>query len=68
MEKAVPASGGCNWKWVRSCRLKPAFRPQWNAGFSRLLAELVNGSTQGRRSGLNGTLALAGSLAPRTHI
>src|SRR5713226_4114381 len=28
-------SGGCDWKWVRSCRLKPAFRPQWNAGFSR---------------------------------
>src|SRR5713101_178831 len=25
---------GCDWKWVRSCRLKPAFRPQWNAGFS----------------------------------
>src|SRR5438445_7359464 len=29
------SSGGCDWKWVRSCRLKPAFRPQWNAGFSR---------------------------------
>src|SRR6266852_1071829 len=27
--------GGCDWKWVRSCRLKPAFRPPWNAGFSR---------------------------------
>src|SRR5216684_607381 len=26
---------GCDWKWGRSCRLKPAFRPQWNAGFSR---------------------------------
>src|SRR5258708_1947027 len=26
---------GCDGKWVRSCRLKPAFRPQWNAGFSR---------------------------------
>src|SRR6266446_2693805 len=26
---------GCDWKWVRNCRLKPAFRPQWNAGFSR---------------------------------
>src|SRR5258707_10012848 len=26
---------GCDWKWVRICRLKPAFRPQWNAGFSR---------------------------------
>src|SRR5207245_2464598 len=28
-------SSGCDWKWVRGCRLKPAFRPQWNAGFSR---------------------------------
>src|SRR5438309_6871542 len=27
--------GGWDWKWVRSCRLTPAFRPQWNAGFSR---------------------------------
>src|SRR5947209_7871634 len=26
---------GSDWKWVRGCRLKPAFRPQWNAGFSR---------------------------------
>src|SRR5437899_641924 len=36
--KAIPLAGpfgGCDWKWVRSCRLKPAFRPQWNAGFSR---------------------------------
>jgi len=22
---------GCDWKWVRICRLKPAFRPQWNS-------------------------------------
>src|SRR5438876_3465784 len=28
-------SRGCDWNWVRSCRLKPAFRLQWNAGFSR---------------------------------
>src|SRR5713101_5767891 len=33
--KLEPGASGCGWKWVRSCRLKPAFRPQWNAGFSR---------------------------------
>src|SRR5712692_716311 len=33
--KIMMPRAGCDWKWVRSCRLKPAFRPQWNAGFSR---------------------------------
>src|SRR5437899_8882519 len=33
--RVAPETRGCDWKWVRSCRLKPAFRPQWNAGFSR---------------------------------
>ena len=34
--KSSPAlAPGCDWKWLGSCRLKPAFRPQWNAGFSR---------------------------------
>src|SRR5438477_8811854 len=48
---AAESPAGCDWKWVRGCRLKPAFQPQRNAGFSRQLrsAHARNASVEAER-------------------
>jgi hypothetical protein len=51
-------SSGCDWKWVRGCRLKPAFRPQWNAGFSRQPRSAHSHLTTPYSSGRFGWLSL----------
>src|SRR6266567_6831958 len=68
------ATDGCDWKWGRSCRLKPAFRPQWNAGFSRqprsAHPHLITPSNSEHRSGSQfilpfGVEQLVGALVVR---
>src|SRR5713101_6571573 len=60
-QKSPAVGSGCDWQWVRSCRLMPAFRPQWNAGFSRqprsAHPHLITAIGSSPPGGLNGNIA-----------